>query len=106
MSRTAGPEIYSFEYYRRIAEAESAYWWHRGMRAIQAALLDSRPAARPCRRALDAGCCPGGTMAWLRETVGAEWITGIDIAPAALQFCCRGPDRNVHQASVLDMPYV
>jgi ubiquinone/menaquinone biosynthesis C-methylase UbiE len=103
MTGIAGPEIYSYEYYRRIAEIESDYWWHTGMREIQTALLAPSDAQRP-RRALDAGCGTGGGMAWLRETCRAGWVTGIDISREALLFH-PAADRRVAQASVLGLPF-
>src|SRR5689334_5016231 len=104
--QAVGPKIYSLEYYRRIAEIEESYWWHRGLRAIQAALLESSAERTRIHRALDAGCGPGGMLAWLRRFAVAEWVAGIDIAPEALLLCRAKQDHHIAQASVLALPFI
>jgi len=44
-------------------------------------------------------------MAWLRETCGAQWVAGVDIAPEALHFCRQRLEGDVVQASVLSLPF-
>ena len=50
---------YPPEYFTALAAVEDDHWWHRGMRAIAAALLGERRGAL-----LDAGCGTGGFLAW------------------------------------------
>ncbi len=102
---TSSPEIYSPQYYQRIAELENKHWWHLGMQFIALALLkDAGNVA--VKRVLDAGCGTGAMMRWAGEKLGAIDIHGIDIAPEALAYCrAENPAWTVREGSVLDLPF-
>lgn len=100
------PEIYSHEYYRRIADLEDTHWWHVGMREIAGRLIKSLDGEGNGMRVLDAGCGTGGAMAWVREVLGASPVIGVDISRHALEFCRgRQVGPQLLQASVLQLPF-
>jgi SAM-dependent methyltransferase len=89
------------EEYPRMAEAEGRQWWYVGMRAITAALLARESAGRERPSLLDAGCGTGENLVRL----GARHATvGIDLAPAAVDFC-RARGQRVVRGSVLSLPF-
>lgn len=102
---TSSPEIYTAEYYQRIAELENRHWWHLGMQHIALALLGG-VGASPFKRVLDAGCGTGAMMRWAGEKLGATEVHGIDIAPDALAYCrAENAAWKVQEASVLNLPF-
>lgn len=102
---TSSPEIYTAEYYQRIAELENRHWWHLGMQQIALALLEDSGAG-PFNRVLDAGCGTGAMMRWAGDKLGAKDIHGVDIAPDALAYCrSENADWKVQEASVLSLPF-
>lgn len=104
-AQTTSPEIYSPQYYQRIAELENRHWWHLGMQSIAFALLKGAGNVS-VKRVLDAGCGTGAMMRWAGEKLGATDIHGIDIAPEALAYCrAENPAWKVREGSVLDLPY-
>lgn len=97
-------DIYTAEYYARIAAVEGRHWWHVGMRDIAKAML-RRAGSDGFARVLDAGCGTGGVMSWAEQSLGARQVFGADIAEEALSFCVRSR-RTVTRASVLQLPYM
>lgn len=88
--------------YQVLASVEGRHWWHRGMRAIAAALLDR---VYPCGanlRILDAGCGAGGSVALLRR-YGS--VIGLDHAPEAVMLARRTLSGALARASVLRLPF-
>ncbi|MFN0122699.1 MAG: class I SAM-dependent methyltransferase [Blastocatellia bacterium] len=85
-----------------LYELEEQFWWFAGMRDVTAALLDPviTPAAN--QRALDAGCGTGANLAWLRRYTNN--VIGLDIEPAALDFCRLGNHTNLMRASATHVP--
>lgn len=100
------PEIYTREYYERIAALEDRHWWHVGMREIAAGLIRSQNGRRCSARVLDAGCGTGAAMVWVREALGAGQVFGVDVAREALALCrARQAASPLVQASVTDLPF-
>lgn len=100
------PEIYSREYYQRIADLEDRHWWHVGMREIATGLLRSQDRGRRPSRVLDAGCGTGTGIKWVREVLGAHDVVGADISGEALELCrVRHPGRPLVRASVAELPF-
>lgn len=92
------------DYYQAIAGAEEAHWWHRGMRAISAALLGPRLAAGG--RVLDAGCGTGGFLRFLVDSGGFTFAAGADIASAAIALAReRIPEADLRVAPLNRLPY-
>lgn len=88
--------------YEILAAVEATHWWHGGMRAIAAALLDPRYPPNPQTRILDAGCGTGGNATFLRR-YGS--VTGIDLSPEAIALGRWRPDDALAWGSVLDLPF-
>lgn len=88
-----------------LYELEDSFWWFAGMREITAALLDPVSPSTTDRTILDAGCGTGGMMSWLGKYAGNGSVAGIDLSPAALDFCRLGAHRTVAQASVTNLPF-
>ena len=98
-------EIYSSEYYGRIADLETRHWWHIGMRRIAAALLRSQHGWRQGARVLDAGCGTGAGMMWARDLMGAGTVIGVDVSGEALRLAKLRAGLPLAQASVLRLPF-
>ncbi len=82
------------EDYALLYDLEGEFWWFAGMRDITAALLDGLSSPASDRLILDAGCGTGANISWLSRYSGKGSVVGIDLAPAALEFCLkRGHDR-------------
>lgn len=88
-----------------LYELEDSFWWFAGMREITAALLDPVTPCPTHRAILDAGCGTGGMMSWLARYAGNGRVAGIDLSPAALDFCRLAGHRTVAQASVTSLPF-
>ncbi|NOK61293.1 MAG: class I SAM-dependent methyltransferase [Chloroflexi bacterium AL-W] len=87
--------------YAVLVEVEDQHWWHGGMRAIAAALLD------PLYRGhsvdiLDAGCGIGGNVRFLQRY---GHVTGVDLSPVAAQFGKDQISGAMVQGSVLELPF-
>ena len=92
------------DYYRAIAERELEHWWHRGMLAITAALLEDR--VTPPVRLLDAGCGTGGFLRWALDRGLAASAAGIDLAPAAIELAReRVPEAELAVAPLSAVPF-
>jgi len=99
------PEIYSPQYYRRLAELEDRHWWILGMREIAGALIRSGTAGERYAHILDAGCGTGGSLTWARRRLDSQTLVGIDISPHAIQFCRARSGALAVQGSVLNLPF-
>ncbi len=89
------------EEYPRMAEAEGRQWWYVGMRAITAALLGREPGGGERPSLLDAGCGTGENLVRLGQR---HATVGVDLAPAAVDFC-RARGQRVVRGSVLSLPF-
>jgi SAM-dependent methyltransferase len=103
---TSAPQIFTPEYYARLAEIEESHYWSLGMRAIATCLLDRF--ASPARnwRVLDAGCGTG-EHALLAAARGADAI-GVDVSPRAIEqargkAAVRGLSARFEVADVLSL---
>ena len=106
MTNIGRPEIYSREYYQRIAELEDRHWWHLGMREVASALIRSHPGHTQHWRVLDAGCGTGGGITWAQNILGSKTVMGIDISRDALDLCRRRQScRLLSQASIVQLPF-
>jgi SAM-dependent methyltransferase len=88
--------------YVTMAAVEASHWWYGGMRAIAAALLDEVYAGRDNLRVLDAGCGTGGNALLLRRY---GRVTGVDIAPEALELGSPRLPGALARGSVLSLPF-
>lgn len=88
--------------YEILATTESFHWWHGGMRAIVASLLDPLYGTRCNLRVLDAGCGTGGNVRFLQRY---GHVVGIDLAPEALEPATQCLPGVLTRASVLHMPF-
>ncbi|MFO1072727.1 MAG: class I SAM-dependent methyltransferase [Geminicoccaceae bacterium] len=73
--------------YATMAGVEQDHWWYRGLRAMLAAAWAAHvPPSRPpdLPRLLDVGC---GTGANLQAFAQAAQAVGVDMAPAAIDWC-------------------
>ena len=86
-----------------IFRTEADFWWYRGMRAITASLLDGVSLPRG-GRGLDAGCGTGYNALDLERRYGVR-MTGIDLAPLAIQYCRQQAFDRSTAASVMDLPF-
>jgi SAM-dependent methyltransferase len=112
MSERAGTAVLGTEalglpsdYYERLFAVEQEHWWHRGMRAIAAALLGDRLTA-PGVRLLDAGCGTGGFLHWALATGSLARATGVDISAEAVELAARrSPGADLHLAPLHELPF-
>jgi SAM-dependent methyltransferase len=88
--------------YEILAATEHTHWWHGGMRALVAALLDPLYGARRDLRILDAGCGTGGNVRFLRRY---GQVRGVDLAPEALEFGAPQTPGALARGSVLALPF-
>jgi SAM-dependent methyltransferase len=92
------------DYYRAIADAEAAHWWHRGMLDVSAALLGPRLTAGGT--VLDAGCGTGGFLRFLAESGRFDALAGADIASTAVEIARpRLPRADLRVAPLHDLPF-
>jgi SAM-dependent methyltransferase len=95
------------EQYDLMFAREERHWWYVGMRRIAAALLERYPplTQRPAGQdleILDAGCGAGGMTRFL-ERFGV--VTGIDLAPRALELARKRCLTRLARSSVSAMPF-
>lgn len=88
--------------YETLAASEAYHWWHGGMRAIAAALLDPLYGARHDLAILDAGCGTGGVVRFLRRY---GQVVGLDYAPEALDPARAVLPGVLVRGSVLALPF-
>jgi SAM-dependent methyltransferase len=88
--------------YITMAAVEASHWWYGGMRAIAAALLDEVYRGRNDLRILDAGCGTGGNALFLRRY---GRVTGVDLAPEALEYGGPRLPGVLARGSVLELPF-
>jgi ubiquinone/menaquinone biosynthesis C-methylase UbiE len=86
--------------YDILAAVEATHWWHSGMRATSAAMLDRLYRTRHDLRILDAGCGTGGTSLFLQRY---GQVVGMDIANEAIAL--HHHQSPLTQASVRSMPF-
>lgn len=92
------------DYYARIYAVERGHWWHRGMRAITAALLGERLTG--AGTILDAGCGTGGFLAWAGEWAPNARLLGADVSEQALALArTRVPGAHLQVAPLHAMPF-
>jgi SAM-dependent methyltransferase len=91
------------DYFERLDAVEERHWWHRGMRAISAALLGERLDGGAV---LDAGCGTGGFLRWLLRQGSFERACGFDPSDEALAFARRRlPDAELARATLATIPF-
>jgi SAM-dependent methyltransferase len=88
--------------YEVLTTVETSHWWHGGMRATAAALLDWFYGLRHDLRILDAGCGVGGNMRFLQRY---GTVIGLDLAPDAIDLSPAGVSRRMVRGSVLELPF-
>jgi SAM-dependent methyltransferase len=88
--------------YEVLAATEDYHWWHGGMRALVAALLDPLYGARHDLRILDAGCGTGGNVRFLRRY---GRVYGTDVAPEAIELGGQTIPETLARGSVLALPF-
>ncbi|MGQ9927521.1 MAG: class I SAM-dependent methyltransferase [Chloroflexaceae bacterium] len=88
--------------YTTLASVELRHWWHRGMRAISAALLDPQYTGWPGLRILDAGCGTGGDGVFLGRY---GQVIGVDYSAEATARACQRMPGRIGRASVLALPF-
>jgi SAM-dependent methyltransferase len=88
--------------YETMAAVELRHWWYGGMRAVNAALLDSAYPGRRDLRILDAGCGAGGDALFLRRY---GQVVGLDFAEEALRLGATRLPGVLARGSVMELPY-
>lgn len=93
------------DYYERLAAIDATHWWARGMIEIEAALLEPW-LERGALALLDAGCGPGGFLAWARRSGRFERLAGIDLSPEAIDVAAgRVPGAELQVAPLDRLPF-
>lgn len=93
------------DYYERLAAIDASHWWARGMIEIEAAYLQPW-LARGSLTLLDAGCGPGGFLAWARGTGRFATLAGVDLSPEAVEVARRRvPGARLAVAPVGSLPF-
>jgi SAM-dependent methyltransferase len=96
------------EQYDLMFAQEERHWWYVGMRRISSALLERYPpltersGGRPLE-ILDAGCGSGGMTRYLGRF---GQVTGIDLAPAALNLARKRCLTRLARSSVGALPFL
>lgn len=88
--------------YTTLAAVELRHWWHGGMRAINAALLDPLYEDEGGLRILDAGCGTGGDALYLSRY---GEVVGLDLAPEATALAVERLPGRFTRGSVLALPF-
>ncbi len=88
--------------YEVMFEVEDAYWWYRGMRAVQRALAPGLFAAGRAGRVLDAGC---GTGRNLVDLAASGPAVGVDLSLRALAFARRRKAAPLVCGSIEALPF-
>jgi SAM-dependent methyltransferase len=88
--------------YEILTTVEAQHWWHGGMRATAAALLNWFYAYRHDLRILDAGCGVGGTMRFLQHY---GTVIGLDLAPDAIELSPPELSPRLMRGSVVHLPF-
>lgn len=90
--------------YSIMYEVEGTHWWFAGRRRIIAAFVEEicRKLNRDEIRILDVGCGTGANLELLGKYGKAE---GVDVSPAALDFCRARGLANVRQGEAEKLPY-
>lgn len=100
----AAPMVVPDDYYVRIHEVEQAHPWHRGMRAISAALLGERLGRGG--RVLDAGCGTGGFLRWVLDSGPFTQPCGVDVSAEALGLAAkRVPEAEFTLGALRELPF-
>ncbi|MCI0396168.1 MAG: class I SAM-dependent methyltransferase [Chloroflexi bacterium] len=105
-SHDAPPQIFEYDYYRRLYDIEERHWWAMGMRDIMAGLLRRPLASRQPLRVLDAGCGTGLLLNYLERYQLVKPVTGIDISTHALSFCRQRGATALALASAIHPPFI
>jgi SAM-dependent methyltransferase len=87
-----------------IAAAEPDFWWYCGMRRILFRLLDPLAAARPVRRAIEAGCGTGYFARLLGQRYGWR-VFPLDRAAEGLAYARGFGLDGLAQGDVRALPY-
>lgn len=89
------------ETYRRLADRQKTYWWHRARRTLALALLRRYGLRSGCRW-LDLGCGPGGNFGML-DALRPQLVAGVDVSPIALELArLHAPAAMLVQADLND----
>lgn len=102
---TAGlPQEMQQHTYSIMYEVEGTHWWFAGRRRIIAAFVEEicRKLNQDEIRILDVGCGTGANLELLGKYGKAE---GVDVSPAALDFCRARGLVNVRQGEAEKLPY-
>lgn len=98
------PMLVPDDYYLRIHEVEQSHPWHRGMRAISAALLGDRLGRGG--RVLDAGCGTGGFLRWVLDSGPFTQPCGTDVSAEALALAAkRVPEAELALGALRELPF-
>lgn len=90
-------------YHDRIAAAESAHWWHRGMRGLAFDLLGERVGRGGAL--LDVGCGTGGLLRDAHAR-GFTPLAGVDPEAEAVAAASRAvPDADVRLGRASELPF-
>lgn len=100
-----GPEIYTDAYYEKIRDLENRHWWHYGMRRVANAMVQSAAGDWVPKMALDVGCGTGNNLHWMKKSLGAHAVYGIDIAFKGLSIGQENTAGPLIQASIFSLPF-
>jgi SAM-dependent methyltransferase len=90
--------------YSIMYEVEGAHWWFVGRRRIIAGFVEGicREIGKRRPRILDVGCGTGANLQMLSQFGVSE---GVDVSPAALDFCRARGLARVRQGAAESLPY-
>jgi SAM-dependent methyltransferase len=92
-------------YFARLAEADEAHWWPRGMWRLASLWLDYALRGRRGLRALDLGCGAGQTLHRLASRPEIGDVVGLDSSLAALAHSGPGQDARLVRADARALPF-
>jgi SAM-dependent methyltransferase len=90
--------------FANIARHERSFWWYRGMRDIQFALLDPFLNNRSFHNALEAGCGTGFFALELQQERGLP-LAAMDYSFQGLRFGVAAGLTGASQGSLLELPF-
>src|SRR5581483_3974571 len=102
-SDSAARDRFNADEFANIAKHEADFWWYRGMRSIQMALLDPL-LRRPVASALEAGCGTGYFARSLQRERGVP-LAALDYSAVGLRYGTRQGLQRAAQGSLLELPF-
>lgn len=88
--------------YDVMYKTEENHWWFKGKREIVFSQISPHLHGKKNLKILDIGC---GTGIIMKNFQKYGKVSGVDIEPKALNFCCKRGLSNLSQADIMGLPF-